>query len=203
MNVLGPIKKFDQHTAEVFHFVFDGGCCWWATFTIIEALGEFSIISDCGNYSHRWPAMGLDGDPLKDFLATCHPGYVIEKFSYSNKTDLEPQVDYESTRKEFRKAVGEHYQACRNSFRRKHVSKNDIRDLLREVDDLLEDDPPTTLLCERLSGELWNALGDEPWELICHQPSPRAKALSDHLLPFFFNWLKEQGYGSRRSRSAS
>lgn len=202
MNPLGTIKKLDQHTAEVFHFVFDGGCCWWATFTVVEALGEFTIVSDCGNYSYRWPAMGLDGKSLKQFLTTCDAGYVIDKFSYSNKTDLEPCVDYEETRKAWRKAVGERYRLCRESSRRKRINKSDIQDLLREIDDLMEDEPPTTLLCERLSGELWNALGDEPWELICHSPSPRSEALHDHLLPFFFNWLKEQGYGPRKRTTA-
>lgn len=196
MNQLGKVKESRQHTADVFHFVFDGGCCWWATFTIVEALGEFSIVSDCGNYSHRWPALGLDGEPLKDFLATCHASYVLEKFSYSNKSDLEPRLDYVATKKEWRKAVGEHYRD-----RRRKMSKFDVQDLLREIDDLLEDEPPTNILCERMSGGLWNALGDEPWEMIRTEPSPRYEALRDHLLPFFFNWLREQGYGQRRTGS--
>lgn len=202
MNSLGSIKKKDQHTAEVFHFVFDGGCCWWATFTIVEALGEFTIVSDCGNYSHRWPAMGLDGEPLKDFLTRCDAGYVIDKFSYSNKTDLEPEVDYKATRKEFRKAIGERYKESREPFFRSKMDKNDVSDLLQEVDDLLGDEPPTMLVCERMSSEMWNALGSEPWELICRRSSARYEALHDHLLPFFFNWLKEQGHGSRKKTSA-
>ena len=204
MMPLGKTRKSDQHMAEVFHFVWDGGCCSWATFTIIEQLGEFAIISDCGNYSYRWNRDSLGSPSLKDFLPTCHASYVVEKFSYSNKTDLNDRVDYSGTRKEWRKAIGELYaERNRSHFgKQKGMTKEDVKDLLRSIDLLLEDEPPADIIFERMGSDLWLALGGEPYDFLCHERSPRYVALNDHILPFFFNWLKEQGHGSRKRTSA-
>ena len=185
------VKKASQHQADVFHFTFDGDC-WWATFTIVEGLGEFSVLSDYGNYSYRWGDLGKQ--TLKGFLAGCNADYVLEKFSYSNKTDLADEIDYKETRKEWRKRIGERY-ADRRTHSRKSMAKTEVQDLLKEVDLLLEDEPPADIIFERMSGDLWAVFDNEPYEFVCHRRSPRWEGLRDQLLPFFFGYLKEQGHG--------
>jgi hypothetical protein len=185
------INKLTVCDSETYHFWFDR---WgWATFIICEDLCEFAIISDWGNYSHRWPKNGMaKGETLKDFLTACHPEYVLTKFSYSRTKDLEDDFNGEATVERFKKLL------C-DARRERSITAEEARDALDDLR-LMDEDVPSNLFLERVPSLLWR-IEPDLYELIVKEPSARWRFLNDELLPFFFGWLRERGHGKREAAS--
>lgn len=182
-------EKLWQCDAEAFHFRFDR---WgWATFIIVEELCEFAIMSDWGNYSHRWPKNGMaKGETLKDFLTTTHPEYVLTKFSYSKTEDLKDDFNGEATVERFKGLI-------RDARRQGACAAEDARDAYDELK-LCDESAPPDIFLNRMPRLLWQ-LNPDLYELVVYEPSARWRFLNDELLPFFFGWLREQGHGKKEA----
>ncbi len=166
----------------------------WAIFTINDDTGEFAINSDWGNYSYRWSAnpKNLGAPSLTDFLRRTlqrDAAYVIDKFSYTNKADLDPIVDESATRREFKRALASVFRHRRKS---KILDHGNVRDAFREIDDI--DFESNTSIERSMISDLYHLpdlLPCEWWDLIRHMPSARAVILRHSLLPFFGRHLQQ------------
>ena len=90
------VKSKSVENPICFHFRFATG---WAIFTANASTCSFSIQSDWGDYSHRWPAGGSGKTPFLEWLArSCKssPDYIAEKFSYDSPR-LKDQHDEDAT----------------------------------------------------------------------------------------------------------
>lgn len=189
-------KSSSIETAEVFRFSFDRPPGGWACFTICEQTGEFSLQSDWGNGSYRWNIGALGAPSLKDFLADTSPDYVLSKFSYENK-ELKERFDADKTRKEMRKHLCE-------ERRRLSLKQDEARELWEQVEGFYDEANSSgdLLAVERMEKELNDFFGGEPWNYFRHAPSPQYRFLYDELLPFFFDVLRDLGYGPRNAKKA-
>ena len=162
----------------------------WAIFTINDDTGEFTITSDWGNYSHRWPAdpVNLGGPNLTDFLRRMlrqDPRYVTEKFSYTNKRDLDDVVDEVATRKAFKRAI-------REAYKDRRIDQGEVREAIAELKDHLDLQTDDTIMRTiEWCSVLPRAVGPEPWNFIMHESSTRWLILQYALLPFFGRHLQK------------
>lgn len=174
-------KPVEVVTAEVYRFKFKGHF-GWADFTIVESTGSFMIESDWGSYSYMWPTQGRAGGALlKSFLRTASAEYIVEKFSYNNKTDLGKEFDPQATFAALRTRIGELYKDGT-------IRKGDVKDLLADcasairvadVDEFVRD----------MNYDLAKLLGGEVWEFAVMMPKTRHTFLVNELLPFFQAYL--------------
>ena len=67
---------------------------WWVLF-VDERSGCVSVMSDYGDYSHRWPAQWTGFRTTLRFLATAGDDYLLDKFTYG----FESKFDHERTQK--------------------------------------------------------------------------------------------------------
>jgi len=73
---------------------------WFIAF--IDAAGCVAILSDYGNYSHRW-SRGREERDMRQFLLNCSPDYVADKFGYG----VRAEIDGEATREAIRSYIVE------------------------------------------------------------------------------------------------
>lgn len=152
----------------------------WAILTLNEATGEMTIQSDWGNYSHRWHIGHLGEPTLHDFFVKAGSDYLVNKFSYENKTDLADVTDEEATLK----GLIEHIDEL--------VANETIEQGL--ADELKEDVTSwknNSFDCHVCPTDLEEFL-DQPYEYIQMRRSGRYEFLVNHLLPIMKKHLRER-----------
>lgn len=206
-------------TAAVYHFRWVGISSSWAIFTVNDATGEFNIQSDWGNWAYRWNIDALgDGQTLTQFLATCSdPDYVTNKLGYGEPRSFSQEVDHETTIRTWKEKVLNARLMGHGLNLHKSVAnllgfKPDfyIDGLDREQAAEVWYDLKCFDKCYDLGqseAEAVVAIGDMPsygalytflggndfdiWESIKTRPSWAYTFLRECLLPFFFNYLRE------------
>lgn len=152
----------------------------WAILTLNESTGEVTLVSDWGNYAHRWH-IGHIGEPtLHEFFIKAGADYLVNKFSYENKTDLEDVTDHEATEK----GLIEHIDEL--------VSNETIGQGL--ADELKEDVASwknNSFDCSVCPSDLEEFL-DQPYEHIQTKRSTRYEFLVKRLLPVMKKYLHER-----------
>lgn len=91
---------------EVKGFVLYNGCGAWLGYATLESnskeqWGRLYTVTDYGNYSYMWDAIGKHG--FDAFLLSCHTGYITDKLSYGH--DEARVLDCDATREEMREIL--------------------------------------------------------------------------------------------------
>ena len=205
-------------TAAVYHFRWVGTYSAWAIFTVNDATGEFNIQSDWGNWAHRWNIDALGGgQTLTQFLATCSgPDYITNKLSYGEPRSFSQEVDHEGTIKRWKEQVLNARAADSPSHEAiakligfecdGHASAIDKETAaevwwqLKRFGDQYDLGHSEAEAAHAIGdmfncySELYEFLGGneyEIWESIETRPSWGYTFLRECLLPFFFNYLRE------------
>jgi hypothetical protein len=152
----------------------------WASYTVNDTTGEFSIISDYGNYSYAWYSTGTP--TLSEFIATAHVGYMASKFAYTNK-NLEDVIDQEETLKAFRKEI------CRLR-RDRTLDEYEARDAWYALDEWRDADF-NQHVCPSEIRDLFDNDYLEIADTIQMEASSEWEALTKLILPEFQKYLKE------------
>ena len=111
-----PVKfSIQKDVSEVYRIRLDSYRCAWANITI-SSQGEFSAITDCGNFSYRWPVS--DGENFKESLIRiCHrgerEGYLYDKIHDRDKAS---RVDAEKTVVQLKKELFQYYREKKRSY---------------------------------------------------------------------------------------
>lgn len=178
-NTLAP-RSVSRPKADVYHFVFD--VFGWATFTLIDELGEFSIQSDWGECAHRWPLAGfVEGETLTSFLANrAGVEYVLRKMRGGESSHLAPVFDFDATIARWHRIADDDNYST--------LTADQVADLSDGLTRLEHTNSPDLLL-ERAPAELW-AIEPELWDYLEYTPSPSFIVFRDELLPFFFDFLR-------------
>lgn len=179
------IKTYSKTVAEVYHFVFD--VTGWATFTICESTGEFSIQSDWGNYSHRWNINAIGTETLKAFIAKCDPHYLADKFSYSKSRDFKNTFDVHKTIDSLTWQIKE----SRKDDELEHGRARELYNLVKKLD--MFDDANEFYQALDSAPESYFEYDNEPNEAFCYRPSFEYEFLIGKLLPFFIEHLRAEG----------
>lgn len=90
-------KSVTKSTSEKYDFRFSPS--GYAIVYIDEAAGLISMQTDWGDYSRGWHRNGRGTETLKEFLATCDSGYLLNKFCSRDHFDMD------KTRSEMKKLV--------------------------------------------------------------------------------------------------
>lgn len=152
----------------------------WAIFTINEATGEFSIQSDWGNYNYRWNIRHTGYKTMTEFVAHAGAHYIVDKFSYGRHPDLVDVVDEEKTKQAL-------YERIIEKRKEKEIDRYEARHYYDYVGSWVSEDC-NALLCG--DDEFDKFFKYSLWEYIRYRPSGRREFLTNHLLPWFQNWLK-------------
>ncbi len=185
-------RTVSRGEAEYWHFTFEAG--GWAIFNINERTGEFSIQSDWGDYSHRWPVDHIGSESMKHFVAKCNAEYIMRKFAYTLPRDVTNRFDPERTRRGFRERIIER----RTS---ELITKRQARQCWDDLDEVFD-----RMASYGGTGEAQIVVLHEYWpESMCdhahicdmhewfhYAPSPRYVFALEVLIPFFQAHLKEQ-----------
>jgi hypothetical protein len=207
-------------TAAVYHFRWVGTYSAWAIFTVNDATGEFAIQSDWGNWAHRWNIDALGGgQTLTQFLATCSgPDYITNKLSYGEPRSFTQEVDHEATIRAWKEKVLNARLMGNGADLHKAVAKLFGFEPDFYIDGLDSEQAAEVWHELKRFGERYDlgqseaeaivAIGDmftsydalytflggnemEIWESIETRPSWAYTFLREFLLPFFFNYLRE------------
>ena len=167
---------------KYWHFVFTSG---WATFTVNEDTGSFSIESDWGNYSHRWPIDATGEPSMVAFIASCHSEYILRKFAYDQHRGFKSQFDIDRTLQGFRERVIE----CRKD---EQLTKKEARQCWEELDEVFErianygHEQGPTILWDHFPEFVASKCDiSDLHEWFHYKPSQRYGFLEDVLVPFF------------------
>lgn len=177
-------------TATSYTFVADGGF-GWAICTIDDAAGVLSIVSDWGNWSHRWSPepRHLGAPTLTAFLARGSTDYIADKLQGAGRGR---RFSAELTVAAWRKTLCESRLA---SGRRVEVVTKLSRDAARRIWDELED------LLELYDRSLFvdhaydidgvtRWITDVPYEDLETEQTPEDRALREVVLPALFEALR-------------
>lgn len=118
-----------KDVSEVYRLRIDSHRCAWATITINNS-GDFSVISDCGNFNYFWGGYG--SGTFKEFLiriftksAHGRGSYVYDKISDSNRDRVDCAKTGAPMKKDFMKKYRELYVDARR--RAKFIDTFDAR----------------------------------------------------------------------------
>lgn len=153
----------------------------WANFTVNESTGEFSILSDWGNWAYRWHTDRLGkGVKLTQFLLTCDADYIVRKLAVEGAQDLKDEIDFDGTLENLKIRIVE-------ARRAKEITKENARRFWVSSEIFVECDQCDL---EALDDDLDTFLGHDSWEYIAEKKSHRYMFLWKRLIPFFQGWMK-------------
>lgn len=69
----------------------DYGSCLWAIFSLDLSNFSLSIVSDCGDFSYKWPAS--DRETFLHLMSRVRKNYLLEKLSGEPSFDLEASIE--------------------------------------------------------------------------------------------------------------
>ena len=183
-------------TSTVYRFDWPNHHYGWANFTVCDATGEFSILSDWGNWSHAWNPRHLGNEgktTLTEFLAKGDCDYIVNKLSYKS-SDLKDVFDREETLKGFREYIVQERRAY-------ELGKEEAREMWEQVEAVCDEmDPHGESDRIYYSGE-WSDVFEmfedfHEWIRYC-KPTVYL-ILRDDLLPRFVKYLREHVLTDRR-----
>lgn len=79
------LKSVNKSVTEKYDFRFDKA--GYAIVFLDEVSGLITMNTDWGNFSYGWPSPGRGTGTLKEFLASCDTGYLLDKFCRRNWFD--------------------------------------------------------------------------------------------------------------------
>ena len=171
------VENLQKHTAEVYNFRFKESR-GWGRFTLCEETGEFSVQSDWGHGAFSWHYRG--GDTLKEFLSTTSGSYVATKFSYDNpafKRQYSPEATKDAVRKEI--------------LSRRRSGEWEKNQAALAWDDFNGADFEDWAVLVSFADSDFGEILDE-YEVYHEEDSSTYAMFSKKLLPFFFNYLREE-----------
>lgn len=141
----------------------------------LDSIGCFSVLSDYGNYGHRWPQAGWGPGDFRSFLVQCGDDYILRK--------LAPQRAYDGaeTLINVKRAIIEARRACARRNRHNGHAVSWSRERAREEWDRLDE-----FDIDYIENFVrWaDATGlDEPWEYQCNGPDRDAVAFIEQVMP--------------------
>lgn len=170
-------------TVKAYHLVLNK--LGWATFYVDDLHGTLSIVSDYGNWAHRWGRGShlCDSGNLSDFLVRedkCH--YLADKLmSREERREYSPEL----TRKAMLAAIVAHrWEGL--------LSREEARRAWEGVLDISFSSVPDIVLRDIRSAPDLDLFQDDPCECICYEPSVAYLLLRDQLLPLFLEQLRNQ-----------
>jgi len=149
----------------------------WMICTTNEDTGEFHIVSDWGNFSHRWDPKNLGEKSLARFLAKAHLSYICQKLAIENSI-LAAVIDEEETAKAIKTQILQDRRCLDISTRA------EAQDLLYQLEDWEETGFTDATIPEDLQER-------EYFSIRVMRDSPAAEVLKKLLLPTFQKYLKE------------
>lgn len=169
-------------TAEVFVYRFTEG---WATYTLCEETGAFSIHSDWGDYTYMWPPFVRPRSTLKEFLVKADKWYIAMKLSYGQSEAFRRQFDLDATIEEIRKNI------CRER-REGKLGSQYARELWEEIGTAEPGLDERAFYDWLLDGRdsIRSVLGPEVWEYFQYKKSMDYLFMQDSLIPFIQEELK-------------
>jgi len=215
---LTQTHKAHVGVAAVYHFRWVKEFSSWAIFTVNDATGEFAIQSDWGNWAHRWNTDALGGGKtLTQFLATCSgPDYITDKLSYGEPRSFRQEVDHEATIKMWKakvlnarmlhcqsrgwlaKQFGIEVDRFADSIEQEEAAEiwYELNRFAKNYDLSASEAEAAVAIGDMFTSYdvLYEFLGGDElsiWESIETRPSWGYTFLRECLLPFFFNYLRE------------
>jgi hypothetical protein len=157
------------------------GCHWWADITV-SSDGFLNIQSDYGSYHYKW---GSFGDSFNNFLITCSPSYVCNKFSY----DTPDVFDEEETIKVFLREI-------LDKRKQRDLSETDARecwDLVEEIHGCSNENEYTTFISTH-TNILLSKLYNDDWSSIplIKVTNYQLSAFMKEVWPEFVKILKQE-----------
>lgn len=227
---LGQKSNVAVGAAAAYSFRWVEGFSSWAIFTVNDATGEFSIQSDWGNWSYRWNVGALGGGKtLTQFLATCSgPDYITNKLGHGEPRAFTQEIDHDATINTWKAKILN--ARLLNSQSRNWLAKQFGIEIDRFASplewngaaeawyDLKRFDSSHDL--GGSEAEAVTAIGDmfgfydslygflggneiDIWDSIETRTSWAYEFLCGHLLPFFFDYLRENVVNSDEAKEAA
>lgn len=130
--------KFSKDTSEVYRIRLDSHRCQWANITI-NSSGEFSAITDCGNFNYRWP-VSKNENFKQSLIRICSKatanGYLYEKI-YDR--DRASRIDAEKTIVKLKRELFQYYRDRRNDYFYMAKQKGQYPDLATRMRDAYDE----------------------------------------------------------------
>lgn len=181
------LRSLAQGMCKYWHLVFESGS--WATFTINEYTGEFSVESDWGNYAHRWHTDHIGEPDMEHFIVRCSAEYILRKFAYDEPVEFGNEFNEEKTKKVFFARIIERRLSG-------FITKQEARRCWEEIEELfetLDSYNPVISVYENFP-EIVTDLCNISYlceEWFCYGPSDKYLFLEHQLIPFFQNHLRK------------
>lgn len=175
--------------ARTYHFQSTEPLGGWALCTVNDATGELLIMSDYGNWAHRWSPKHLGSPSLTHFIAD-REGYDYLACKLLGRAAAWV-LDADATIKEWRKRLCEQRlavgraAAMNGGYLPRGLDASLAREIWEEIGDLFDVERHEQLFLDhayRIEGfSRW--ISEEPWEDVVHGHSPAYQLLVDFLLP--------------------
>jgi hypothetical protein len=173
-------------SARTYHFQSTELLGGWALCTVNDATGELLIMSDWGNWAHRWSPKHLGSTSLTHFIAD-RQGYdylACKLLAHDDAWVLDADATIKKWRKrlcEQRLAVGR----AGDDHLPRGLSHHLAREIWEDLSSLVDDERHEPIFVEhavRIEGfSRW--ISEEPWEDTVHCHSHAYRLLIDFLLP--------------------
>jgi hypothetical protein len=173
-------------SARTFHFQSAEALGGWALCTVNDTTGELLVMSDWGNWTHRWNPKHLGSPTLSHLIAERNTyDYLANKLLGKHDCWM---LDADATVAKWRQILV----AQRLCEGRRERSRHDrepltavrAREIWEALGSLFEDEHDESIFIEhamQIDGIEW--ISEEPWESTVHRYSHEYKVLVDFLLP--------------------
>jgi hypothetical protein len=183
-----------KSTAITFHFRrVPPGYGEWALASVNDRTGELLIMSDWGNWSHRWNIEALGEPSLMVFLASRGSSdYVSDKLTGRRGSDkpLREEFDVDATVREFRRMICERRleegRASNDgrSLTRRHLTASIARDLYNDLGHVVDIRDADHFMAEKIYEDSdYNLVGDDLFECVQYKPTTSYLVLRHGIVP--------------------
>ncbi len=176
MTTYPTLRLWNIGAATSYHFRDPG--CGWAICTVNAATGELQIMSDWGDWAHRWDPRGAGPLGWVSLIAHANVEYLGEKLTYGGTpTDSKRwEFDEDATIAEFRGEIIEDRQS-----HRPQLTKDEARELWDELERLDNDNAEAFV---RGWMELHGSdFIERPWDMTAKRHRGMHKILLTSILP--------------------
>ncbi len=171
-------------SARTYHFRSTEVLGGWALCTVNATTGELLIMSDWGNWAHRWNPKHLGKPSLTHFIAERNGcDYLADKLIGRNNSWV---IDVDATIAKWRRRlVDQRLQEgrCRSICDSGPLSARRAREIWEALGSLFDSSNEAIFIEHALQIDGIHWISSEPWEDTVHSYSQEYKVLVDFLLP--------------------
>ncbi len=178
-------------SARTYHFRSMEALGGWALCTVNDTTGELLIMSDWGNWSHRWDPKHLGKPSLTHFISD-RSGYDYLAGKLIDGQDW--VLDADATIQKWRsRLVEQRLQEgrCGSKHDSEPLSAVLAREIWEDLGSLLDSSNEPIFIEHALQIDGISWVSSEPWEDTVHCYSPAYRALVDFLLPAIANACRQ------------